>query len=104
VALAAAMLRRVNPFALTVLFDPWPLETLYLQHEHNLPGTKVICIDNLWVREREKQRGENKELYKVFRDYGINADGITLAEGQGIPDEYMFRLAVWQISRYLSEN
>ena len=55
VALAAAMMRRVKPFALTVLFDPWPFETLYLQHEQKLPATKVVCIDNLWVRERWEQ-------------------------------------------------
>lgn len=91
VALAAAMLRREQPFALTVLFDPWPLETLYLGHEGNLPATKVACIDNRWVRERERQRGAETELYKVFQRYGMQAEGITLDEGQGQPDEYMFR-------------
>jgi hypothetical protein len=97
VDLAAAMLRRADPFALTVLFDPWPLETLYLQHEQELPATRVVCIDNLWVRERERQRGADTELYKVFRRYGLNAEGITLPEGQGKPDENMFREAVKQI-------
>jgi len=97
VALGAAMMRRVQPFALTVLFDPWPLETLYLQHEQKLPSTKVICIDNLWVRERERQRGATSELYKIFQRYGINAEGITLPYGDGKPDEYMFREAVQQI-------
>ncbi len=103
VALAAAMMRRARPFSLTLLFDPWPLETLYLGHEYNLPETKVICIDNLWGRERERQRGAQKELYKVFKDYGINAEGITLAEGQGKPDEYMFREAIRQIKSILSQ-
>ncbi len=37
------------------------------------------------------------ELYKVFRQYGINAEGITLAEGEGKPDAHMFREAVRQI-------
>ena len=97
VALAAAMLRRVQPFALTVLFDPWPLETLYLQHEHELPATKVVCIDNQWVRERERQRGATTELYKVFQGYGMRAEGITLSEGQGKPDGPMFREAIRQI-------
>jgi len=101
VALGAAMMRRVKPFALTVLFDPWPLETRYLQHEQKLPATKVVCIDNLWVREREKQRGADTELYKVFRRYGINAEGVTLTEGQGKPDEYMFREAIQQIKAVL---
>jgi hypothetical protein len=97
VALAAAMMRRAAPFALTVLFDPWPLETLYLGNEMQLPPTRVVCIDNLWVSEREKQRGAETELYKVFRRYGINAEGITLTEGEGKPDEYMFREAIRQI-------
>jgi hypothetical protein len=97
VALAAAMMRRTQPFALTVLFDPWPLEALYLQYEQKLPATKVVCIDNMWVRERERQRGADTELYRVFRRYGINAEGITLTEGQGKPDVHMFREAVQQI-------
>jgi pimeloyl-ACP methyl ester carboxylesterase len=63
VALAAAMMRRVNPFAMTVLFDPWPLETLYLQHEHELPATKVVCIDNQWVRERERQQDVKQPVH-----------------------------------------
>jgi hypothetical protein len=101
VALAAAMMRRVKPFALTVLFDPWPWETLYLQHEQKLPETKVVCIDNLWVRERERARGAHTELYKVFRKYGMNADGITLPKGQDQPDEYMFREAIKLIKMML---
>ncbi len=101
VALAAAMLRRAEPFALTVLFDPWPLETLYLRDERELPRTKVVCIDNRWVRERERQRGAETALYQVFRQYGINAEGITLAEGAGEPDGDMFREAVRQIQTTL---
>ncbi len=100
-ALAAAMLRRVDPFQLAVLFDPWPLEALYLQHEHHLPPTKVICIDNQWVRQREKSRGAAMPLYQVFQTYGIQAEGITLAEGENNPDEHMFREAVRQIQSNL---
>ncbi len=97
VALAAAMMRRQDPFTMTVLFDPWPLETLYFQHEHNLPQTKVVCIDNRWVRERERQRGVNTAVYQLFQQYGMKAEGITLAEGEGKPDKYMFREAVRQV-------
>jgi hypothetical protein len=57
VALAAAMMRRTQPMALTVLFDPWPPETLYLEYERNLPQRRVACIDNRWVRARDAQRG-----------------------------------------------
>jgi hypothetical protein len=101
VALAAAMMRRSDPFSLTVLFDPWPLETLYLQREHELPATKIVCIDNRWVRERERQRGAEIELFRVFQRYDIQAEGVTLPEGQGVPDAFMFREAVRQIKRVL---
>jgi len=94
VALAAAMMRRKDPFALTVVFDPWPLETLYFQHEHKLPQTRIVCIDNLWVKERERQRGVKKPVYSLFQSYGMHAEGITLAEGEGQPDEHMFREAI----------
>lgn len=98
VALAAAMMRREDPYSLAVLFDPWPLETIYLQREHNLPQTKVACVDNRWVREREKQRGASEPLYKVFQRYGMNAEGVMLDEGEGRPDEFMFRESARQIN------
>ena len=96
-ALAAAMLRREDPFGLTILFDPWQLETLYLQKERDLPHTQVVCIDNEWARERERQRGANVPLYQIFQDYGMNAEGITLPQGEGKPDEFMFREAARQV-------
>ncbi len=101
VALAAAMMRRDDPFKLTILFDPWLLETLYLKNEEDLPQTKVLCIDNLWVRERERQRGAEKPLFQAFQQYGMNAEGITLTEGEGKPDGFMFREAVQQIKAAL---
>ncbi len=67
VALAAAMMRRQTPFSLTVLFDPWPLETLYLQRERDLPQTRVVCVDNRWVRERERQRGLSGRCIRCFK-------------------------------------
>jgi len=73
---------------------------LYLQHEKNLPATKVACIDNLWMRERERQRGADTELYRVFRRNGMNAEGVTLPEGQGKPEISMFREAAQQIKTF----
>lgn len=97
VALAAAMMRRADPFALTLLFDPWPWEAYYLQHEHDLPPTRVVCIDNAWVRERERRRGAEVPLYAVFQGYGIQAEGVTLPEGEARADIHMFGEAVRQI-------
>jgi hypothetical protein len=34
------------------------------------------------------------ELFRVFRHYGMNAEGITLEHGEGKQDEFMFREAV----------
>ena len=91
------MIRREDPFALMILFDPWPLETLYLRKEHDLPQTKILCNDNVWVRERERQRGAETLLHKVFKRYGMNAEGITSPQGEDRPDRFMFREAVNQI-------
>ncbi|HVM72105.1 MAG TPA: hypothetical protein VMT91_10110, partial [Anaerolineales bacterium] len=62
-----------------------------------LPATKVICIDNPWVRERERQRGADAPLYQVFQRYGMNAQGVTLTEGEGKPDVHMFRETIQQV-------
>jgi hypothetical protein len=97
VALAAAMIRRQQPFSLAVVFDPWPLETLYLQREHQLPDTKIVCIDNQWVRARDKQRKIELAVYQVFQQYGMHASDITLDEGEGKPDVFMFREAIKQV-------
>ncbi len=72
------MMRRVQPFSLAVLFDPWPLETLYLRRERDLPAAKIVCIDNLWVRERDRQRRVDQAMYQVFQSYGMRAEGVTL--------------------------
>jgi hypothetical protein len=56
-----------------------------------------VCVDNLWVRQRERQRGAVVPLYEVFKRYGINAEGVTLPEGEGKPDAHMFREAMRQI-------
>jgi hypothetical protein len=98
VALAAAMMRRPDPFALTVLLDPWPWEAYYLEHEQQLLTTRVVCVDNTWVTERERQRGATEPQYQVLRRYGVNAEGVTLAEGGDRPDDGMYGEVVHQLS------
>mgnify|MGYP000851210389 CR=1 FL=1 len=63
-------------------------------------GHTVVCIDNAWVRSREQQRGAVKPLYEVFREYGINASGITLPEGENKPDAHMLRVAAQKIKAF----
>lgn len=50
-----------------------------------------------WVRERKQQRGADKALCQVFRQYGICAEGVILDEGAGRPDEHMFREGIRQV-------
>ncbi len=93
------MIRRNDPFSLAILFDPFPWETYYLKNEKNLPPTRVICVDNKWIVEREKKMNPDTILYKTFQNYGINAEGVTLPEGKDKPDEHMFRETI----KYLKE-
>lgn len=101
VALAAAMMRRADPFNLAVLFDPWPWEAYYLQSEHNLPATRVVCIDNPGIIERERQKGVERAVYQSLVGYGIHAEGITVAAGDAAPDEFMLIEAIRQIRKFL---
>ncbi len=57
---------KFNPFSLTEVFDPWPLESLYFQHENSLPQTKVVCIGNQWVREREGREAPKCPCTRCF--------------------------------------
>jgi hypothetical protein len=37
----------------------------------------------------------------VFKGYGLNAEGVTLNEGEGKPNAHMFREAIRQITASL---
>ncbi len=52
VALAAAMVRRDDPYTLAIIFEPYILEGYYLKDEQSLPATTVVCIDNQHIRQR----------------------------------------------------
>ena len=54
VALAAAMIRIHDPYAFTILFEPYVLETYYLRDELTLPKTTVVCIENQHIRTRTR--------------------------------------------------
>jgi len=101
VALAAAMMRRADPFKLAVLFDPWPWEAYYFQSEHDLPATRVVCIDNPGIRERERLKGVELPVYRLLKGYGILAEGITVETGDSAPDAFMIREAIQQILKTL---
>ncbi|MBN1965116.1 MAG: hypothetical protein JW910_10750 [Anaerolineae bacterium] len=92
-ALAASMLRKHDPYACAIVFEPYLLEAYYLQHEDNLPPTTVVCIDNAAIHQRtcEWLKAETTE---VLRSYGINIRQITVATGDDRLDTAMMSEAI----------
>lgn len=80
VALAAAMMRRRDPYACAVLFEPYLLESYYLKDEHPLPDTMVVCIDNRHIRRRT-EGWLHVETVRQFEAYGMSVRHITVEEG-----------------------
>ena len=80
VALAASMTRTRDPYAFTVLFEPYILESYYLKDEPSLPRTTVVCIDNQHIRRRT-QNWIHVETDRQFRSYGMVTQSITVADG-----------------------
>jgi hypothetical protein len=83
VALAAAMQRHEDPYAMTILFEPYILESYYLKQELSLSPTTVVCIDNQHIRQNVQQ-WMNIGTDKAFQNYGITTRRITLEEGHNL--------------------
>lgn len=98
VALAAAMIRRQDPFAYTILLEPYLLEAYYLQHEPALPPTTVVCIDNQHIRRRTSN-WLHVETDKALASYGLNVTSITVPGGGDDLDAPMMRAAVDVVQR-----
>jgi predicted esterase len=92
-ALAAAMMRRDDPYATTILFEPYILESYYLKQELSLPATTVVCIDNQHIRQRVRN-WINIETDREFQNYGITTQRITVGEGGDNLDSAMMAEAV----------
>lgn len=92
VALAASMLRIHDPYALTILFEPYVLESYYLKDEPTIPFTAVVCIDNQHIRSRTRD-WLYVETDQVFQSYGLNTQQITAPEGGETLDVHMMREA-----------
>ena len=93
VALAASMMRIRDPYALTILFEPYVLESYYLKDELALPATRVACIDNRHIRQRV-QNWIHVETDRQFQAYGIAAQSITVEEGGDHLDSAMMDAAI----------
>jgi hypothetical protein len=93
VALAAAMQRTADPYAVALLFEPYVLESYYLQYEQAKPETTVVCIDNQHIRQRTL-KWINVETDRVFASYGIHVRGITVDGGGDPLDSVMVAEAV----------
>ncbi|MBZ0299787.1 MAG: hypothetical protein K8J31_08610 [Anaerolineae bacterium] len=93
IALAAAMLRKVDPFAITILFEPYILESYYLRDEAPLPQTAVVCIENQHIRSRT-QNWIHLETDRVFQTYGLVVQQLTVEGGGDALDSTMMAEAV----------
>jgi hypothetical protein len=92
-ALAAAMMRIHDPYATTVLFEPYILESYYLKYESSIPRTTVVCIDNQYIRQRT-QRWLHTETDKEFEAYGMTTQAITVEGGGDHLDAAMMAEAI----------
>jgi predicted esterase len=92
-ALAASMLRKHDPYAVTILIEPYILEAYYLQEESPLPQTAVVCIENEHIRRRTHQW---LGLYtnETLDGYGIATRQITAPGGTDQLDEGLMREAI----------
>jgi predicted esterase len=93
IALSASMIRISDPYAYTILFEPYILESYYLKDEANIPNTTVVCIDNKHIRDRIKN-WINIETDKEFQKYGIVTQGIAVEEGGDDLDLLMMNEAI----------
>lgn len=93
VALAAAMLRIHDPYAMAILFEPFLLESYYLKEERTLPKTTVVCIDNQHIRART-QNWLHLGTDEVFQSYGMVTQRITVNGGDDTLDAQMMQEAI----------
>jgi hypothetical protein len=100
VALAAAMARIYDPYALTVLIEPYILEGYYLEDVHLLPATTVACIDNEHIRSRTLNWLQ-ADTVEAFRAYGMNVRHFTVDEGNDALDAQLISEAARIMRRCL---
>ena len=101
VALAATMMRKMDPFSLAILFDPFPLETYYLKSEKALPKTKIVSVTNSWGINRNRSM-INDNIDDIFQSYGMNIDSIHIDKGGNKVDEFMMQAAIKIMHEQLS--
>jgi len=93
IALSAAMLRRKDPYALAILFEPYLLEAYYLKEERDLRKTTVVCIDNEHIRQRTRA-WIDVETDREFRSFGLVTQPITVPGGGDPLDAAMMQAAI----------
>jgi predicted esterase len=87
-ALSTSMMRIHDPFAFTILLEPYLLEAYYLKDEDTLPNTTVVCIENQHIRERTRN-WLHVETEQELQSYGIATKQITVADGGDAVDAPM---------------
>lgn len=79
-ALSAAMMRKIDPLKSIILFEPYLLEAFYLNSKNIVTDTKVICIENEYIRNR------TYAFIGIYTDHefskiGMDVKQITIEEG-----------------------
>lgn len=98
VALSASMMRIKDPYAYSILIEPYILESYYLQDEPAIPKTTVVCIDNMHIQDRIMHwMGINTGL--AFQEYGMNMESITVDDGDDDLDLSMMKEAIRIMAR-----
>lgn len=98
--LSAAMMRRDDPFAQAVLFEPFLLEAYYLKGEGVQPKTRVLWVSNEFIEGWTSRWLEDNTL-ETFRSYGIRAERACTPGGAHALDEAMLGAAISAIKELL---
>jgi hypothetical protein len=93
IALAASMIRIDDPYAFTILFEPYALETYYLRDELTVPKTNIVCIENQHMRTRTRN-WLGIETDQVLNSYGIATQQITVPGSSDRLDALMMNEAI----------
>jgi len=97
-ALAAAMMRRSDPFRQVILFEPYLLEAFYLEEERIARDTTVLCVDNEHIRERTFA-WLGKHTDREFSRMGMDVRRITTEKGDDHLSMEMIEKAVGELGK-----
>lgn len=94
--LSTAMMRKNDPFKSIILFEPYLLEAFCFESEPILKETKVICVENSFIRNRTYNwLGIYTDA--EFQKMGFEVKSIVTEEGDNKLDKLMVEEALKNI-------